>query len=385
MRVPRPVSIATALSALAVVVAACGGAGGASVISSGAPASASASAPASAPASAAASAPTQPSATPAASSSARAAAPLPTLAPVATIAGFHFPVGLVATSDAVWTLSHEDASLLRIDPATNTITDAIPIGTGSANSLMLIDGKLWANDQGGGRLVEVDPSTKKVVGTVKAGGDGVWVAPGDGAIWVLGTDGSLTHVDPAKRAVVATFPGDSGCTGGLAVGGGWVWVGGPYGAICRFDPTTGKVVAHGSSLVADGAGIAWAGDHLVVPGRDGGVVVVDPTTVTASASFPPPAGGTFDGSRTSLGGPGENVVFVATKDGYWVQYNGATIGHLTPADATHSWTLYAGLPASEDGGLGVLEAFGSLWVANANDAPGATGGGKVIRLTPPRG
>jgi hypothetical protein len=373
MPVPRPLSIASALVGLTLVVAACNGAGGAS---------------AAAPTSASAPAATGPSAqAPAASANASTAAgaPLPTLTPVATIGPIHFPAGLVATSDAVWTVSHADGTVLRIDPATNAITDTIPVGKGSANALMLIDGKLWANDQEGGRLVEIDPVTRKVVGEVKAGGDGAWVVAGDGAIWTLGPDPTLVRVDPATRKVVATHVADPGCTDSLAAGGGWVWTGGPDGTICRIDPKTGKVVARGPGLVSPGAGIAWAGDHLLVPGADGGVVVVDPQVVSAAAVFPPPDAGMFDGGKLALGSPGENVQMVATTDGYWIQYSGATIARLAPGDAAHPWTLYAGLPASAYGGVGVLEAFGSLWVAAPNDAPGAAGGGRVIRLTLPQG
>ena len=400
MRIQRPIQVLAGAAGLVVVVAACSGAGGsggpgagasagtapsaANAASASAPGSTSAASPAiasPAPSAAAGSAAT-PSAARSAAPSA-AAAPLPTLVPIASIGPFAFPAGLVATADAVWVVNHDDGTVARIDPKTNTVTDRVAVSTGNANSLMTVDGMLWANDQESGRVVELDPKTRKVVGSVKASGDGAWVVAGDGAIWTLGPDPTLVKVDPKTRRIVATYAADPGCADSLAVGGGWVWTGSADGAVCRIDPATGKVVARGSGLGLPGAGIAWDGTHVIVPGSDGGLVVVDPLTLTAAASIPPPAPGTFGGMTMSLGSPAGNIAIAPTKGGAWVQYNGATIGDVAFDGGASPWVLYAGLPPSVDGGVGVLEALGSLWIANPNDAPGSAGSGSVSRVALP--
>ncbi len=369
---------AVAIAAVSLLVVACG------TSSAGQASTAPAGSAAPAGAAAMAGSPSVPPAV-AASPSATADAELPALTPVATIDGVDYPAGLVATPDAVWALDHSDANLMRIDPASNAITDTIRLGKGYANSLMLVDGMLWANLQDEARLVEVDPATKKVTGSVKAAGDGYWVVAGDGAIWALGPDRDLVHVDPKARKVVATYQADPGCGDALAVGGGWVWTGSNDGAVCRVDAKTGKVVAKGANLGAPGAAIFMDGAHLLTAAAGGGVDIVDPETLAVTASFPPPDPGTYQGGKVSFGSADSGLSFLPVADGYWIQNSAATIAHLVPADAAHPWTLYAGLPISVDGAGPLLDAFGSLWIGDSNAAPGAAGKGRILRVTPPQG
>jgi hypothetical protein len=48
----------------------------------------------------------------------------------------------------------------------------------------------------------------------------------------------------------------------------------------------------------------------------------------------------------------------------WVRYTGATVGRLD-LGGSHAWTVYAGLPPSNDAAP-MLIAFDSFWVGNVD-------------------
>ncbi len=292
-----------------------------------------------------------------------ALAPLGSLTLQATVEGFSGPAAVVATSDAVWVLSHSTATLVRIDPATNTVSTSIPLGSGYANGLGLAGGRLWTFQQSAGEVVGVDPTTRTIVATVTVGQDGDLFWVGDDAAWLI-TGGNLVRID-AATAKVKTYPLDPSCdVAGGAAGSGFVWLASSGGGICKLDAKTGAVVAHGTG-VGRGNGMTLVGGSPWLAAGDNGLSIVDPTALTVATAVPAPAPGIFNGSTYSIGqAGGDSTIVVGNADATsgWLRFTGATIARVS-LTGTPGIRLFAGLPADLLAG-GVIEAFGSLWVTN---------------------
>lgn len=146
-------------------------------------------------------------------------------------------------------------------------------------------GAIWVS--GFGRMTHLDPSTDRVVATVKTPGteDYSHVAVGLGAVWVTSDRGTLYRIDPNSNRVVATIP-VGGPIVGVATGGGYVWVTRPtegIGELIRVDPATNRVsgapidAGPGPISALYGFGALW-----VTNSSPSSVVRVDPSTGTVS-------------------------------------------------------------------------------------------------------
>jgi len=292
-----------------------------------------------------------------------ALAPLGSLTLQATVADFSGPAAVVATSDAVWVLSHSAATLVRIDPTTNTASTRIPLDTGYANGLGLAGGRLWTFQQSVGQVIGVDPASGTIVATVTMGHDGDLFWVGDDAAWLI-TGGMLVRID-AATSKTKTYPMDPSCeAAGGAAGGGFVWLADSGGGICKLDAKTGVVVAHGTGA-GRGNGMTLVGGSPWLAAGDNGLSIIDPTGLTVATAVAAPASGSFNGSTWSIGqAGGDSTIVVGNADATsgWLRFTGATIGRVS-LTGTPGIRLFAGLPADLLAG-GVVEAFGSLWVTN---------------------
>ncbi len=171
------------------------------------------------------------------------------------------PAGIAITPGAVWVVLHHEWTVVRIDPATNTVVATIPIGSG---------------------LPESGPE-----GLAAANGF-VYVGGGGG----LGSERFLKRIDPATNAVTPVIDLPTGCDRKAATGS-HVWVGidgcgpGEPGSIADIDADSGSIVGRvalgGPPLdVAIGAGSVWA----ITGNRE--LVRVDPAAhaATGRLSFP---------------------------------------------------------------------------------------------------
>ena len=79
-----------------------------------------------------------------------------------------------------------------------------------------------------------------------------------------------------------------------------------------------------------------------------------------------PPTGTFKGAKYSLSAPGSQggVSMLDDDKSLWVRYLGATVGRLDLSGGPR-WTVYAGLPASNDGAP-MLTGFDSFWAADVD-------------------
>ncbi|MGH2590574.1 MAG: hypothetical protein ACRDGW_07245, partial [Actinomycetota bacterium] len=234
----------------------------------------------------------------------------------ATIAVGAFPRGVTVGEGSVWAAvgasgDAEDHVLVRIDPATNAVTDTIPLSW--PGDLAVGGEAVWVNSVRDGKAVvlRIDAVTGDVVAAVETGAHLGGMAYGYDSIWVAASRSGdepadeVLRIDPATNEVIARIPVEGGETRDVVVGEGSVWV---YGnsrhtgdvweasSLWRIDPLTNEVVATvldqngflgaGAFLpdnVAVGEGSVWA----CVDGGNG--VRIDPST-GALTSFGVPDG-----------------------------------------------------------------------------------------------
>lgn len=173
----------------------------------------------------------------------------------------------LALNDAgLWATDWDTATLYRADPATLTLTAAIPAGFAPKGILANADG-VWVADTHDGKVLRIDPATNTVVARITVGPTGSsgpnWLASGLGSIWVdIPNNGTVVRIDPVTNAIQATLqtPATFTACGGFAIQPDAVWVSGcdASGAIGRFDPKTNTPVlaipipGHGGpSLIGD--------------------------------------------------------------------------------------------------------------------------------------
>jgi DNA-binding SARP family transcriptional activator/streptogramin lyase len=158
-------------------------------------------------------------------------------------------------------------SVVAIDPATNRVIAAVPLGGGAQpGELAGGVGGLWVANAAQQTVVRIDPQTRAVVQTYDLG-----VAPADVAVdahsaWVVtGLDNSLERIDLATGKVRSTpLPRVPAGFYAVATGGGAVWVAGE--TLLRIDPRSGAVSgnARGDCCspkdVDFAGGAAWVGE-----------------------------------------------------------------------------------------------------------------------------
>ena len=184
------------------------------------------------------------------------------------------PLGIALQSDAVWVAVREgtesalDGSVIRVDPASNTISSIVGAGSspdfGGPTRIAAEQGSVWAGVPSQKSVVRVDPATNSVVATTP----GLTCAEGDLAtdefgVWVADCD-AVRMIDRTTDQVTKTvrIPGTTGIgVAGLAVGLGSIWA--QAGALIRIDPTSGAILG---TLPLDPS-LVW-GEYSVAVGFD---------------------------------------------------------------------------------------------------------------------
>ena len=164
-----------------------------------------------------------------------------------------------------------------------TLAANVSTGVDSFDQLYL-DGYIWSlND--GGSIAKIDPKTNEVVQAVPIGHDGGWTV-GAGSVWVANADkpevirvngqyGSTSRIDLPKPP-----DGSTANPRGIAYGAGSLWVGQGQ-RILRLDPSTGKVrktiAASDTWILRFGEGALYAATPY-----NGDFFKVDPASNTVS-------------------------------------------------------------------------------------------------------
>jgi YVTN family beta-propeller protein len=202
----------------------------------------------------------------------------------------------------------------------------------------------------------IDPETNAVAAAVPVGIGPGSITAGAGSIWVANTkDRTLTRIDPRRTAVTGTIALDGRTPTGLAFGAGAIWVAhGLRGELSRVEPQFGRVTqtislarggyATGTGSVAVGSGFVWAafGDSTLARVR--------PVAVRPAAS--------------ALAGSTPSAVLVA-RDAVWVANAGdATVQRFNPATFEEG-PIRTFNVAERPSAL--TYGDGALWVACAGD------------------
>ena len=197
---------------------------------------------------------------------------------------FHGPTHLAFGHGTMWVLDGTaDCSCVhRIDPATNTIVATIKLGTPTNGriapfGIAVQPDAVWiavrwgTEDALDGSVIRVDPASNTVSAVVGAGsspefGGPTGIAAEPGSVWAgVPSLKAVVRIDPATNAVVATTPGLSCAEGQLATEASGVWIA-DCDAVRRIDRGTNKVTstvripatAMGAIGIAVGLGSVWA-------------------------------------------------------------------------------------------------------------------------------
>ena len=201
------------------------------------------------------------------------------------------PYALALDGDALWVSSFEDDRVARVDLATMTVVAEIPVSKPTGIAIGV--GGVWVVRHRDDVLVRIDPTTNKVVANISLGERGPDETCGmcvenvivsDDSVWTANNWGrSISRIDPTTNDVVTTIAVPLR-PWAVAAGGGRIWAsqfdGNADGqfvaqsswAVAAIDPATNSV----TSFPFPGAfSVTWAGDALwvVLPGRRGDVVV----------------------------------------------------------------------------------------------------------------
>ncbi|MEW6321214.1 MAG: hypothetical protein AB1635_08995 [Acidobacteriota bacterium] len=193
-----------------------------------------------------------------------------------------FP-SIASAVGSIWLVTDRKGVVARVDPDTNAPVAEIyvPRGAASVNSgsgLFSGADALWVTSEEAGRLTRVNPHNNVVEEEIRVGPKPVRLAVGEGGVWTLNGDGTVTRVDPKANKVVATIAlGVDTTRGDIAAGAGSVWVSVPGAPVVRIDPRTNRathrftgegggaiLVAHGSLWVNAGAKATWRLDPRLV-------------------------------------------------------------------------------------------------------------------------
>ena len=188
----------------------------------------------------------------------------------------------------LWVAASAADELFEIDPASGSLERTLPLGV-QPSALAIGDGAVWVAGYDNATVEKIDPASARVTGRVRVGDGPAALVFADGSLWVANSlDSTVSRVDPATLTASAPIPVGSG-PAALAAGAGSVWVANQYsGTVSRIDPRRDQVVA---SMHVGGAptsltmsrGRLWAGVAADTGGHRGGtLVIVTPVMLTSS-------------------------------------------------------------------------------------------------------
>lgn len=270
------------------------------------------------------------------------------------------PTAMAAVYGSLWVTSDKSSTALRINPATNQVTQSVDIGQASCGQPLDANGDLLTMPcPGSTRAVVVDGRTGKIRGTVSDVG-GVHAAAGAGSFWIPNrTRTALQRVDPQTLAVQKKLRVP---TGMVAFDGTFIWSGSSHprppkdtAQLAKIDPRTDRVVARHELPTTAGAAMAYGFGALWIKAPDDDKLVrFDPITerttrvrVKYSDLLPPTIGQPV--------GLGDGSLWLPLRDG--------TVVRLSP----HTSRISGRYRAEPRGASGYpLVAFTSLWMADSS-------------------
>jgi DNA-binding SARP family transcriptional activator/streptogramin lyase len=130
------------------------------------------------------------------------------------------PTGLATGGGFVW-VTTGSGNLLRIDPRTPRTVDTQPL-VGGAISPVYARGSLWLVT--GPAVVQIDPISLAVRNAIVVKGGPTALAAGNGALWAVKYNGSLTRVPTDGGETAPLHVAKKSTLSDVAAGGGAIWV-----------------------------------------------------------------------------------------------------------------------------------------------------------------
>jgi YVTN family beta-propeller protein len=246
-------------------------------------------------------------------------------------------------------------SLAVIDPATNRVVRAIPVGD-TPTSVALGEGAVWVLNANGESVSKIDSRSRTVLATFPAGTAPTDLAVGDGALWVATSSFRLLKIDPASKTATSIRlprspnPLQQASASWVAAAGRMVWATGAATAL-RVAPSRLPVVFPNVNCcggIAIGGGRVWIADDTALRGLNAGT---GQTVIRVPLRF---AGG-----QVAFGAP---YIWVA-------EPRGRQVWAIDPRTGKLGGSVSVGIHPD-----GIAIANGAVWVASAD--------GTVSRIDP---
>ena len=145
------------------------------------------------------------------------------------------PAGVLITPTAVWVADSTGRLLTKIDPATNAVQAEVPVEA-SPFPMALAAGSLWVRNEDASTLSRVDPSAARVTASIKT--DPFYTTEGldslvgaSSGVWMSGL--RLQFLDATTQKVTRSLPVEGRP---YDAGGGRLWVLGTTGQVSLLDP-----------------------------------------------------------------------------------------------------------------------------------------------------
>jgi DNA-binding beta-propeller fold protein YncE len=138
--------------------------------------------------------------------------------------------GVAVGAEAVWAISSESATVVRVDPRTGTVTDHVSIVARPGSeapfpfAIAATSQAVWVLNGNTATVTRIDPGTRGVVTTIPIGVDRVPmdIAAVGRTAWVANADGSLSRVDAGAAAAKSIWVGES--LERVAADGARIWI-----------------------------------------------------------------------------------------------------------------------------------------------------------------
>lgn len=149
--------------------------------------------------------------------------------------------GATWTTSGLWAVAGRDEQVLRIDPRSLRIVARIDI-EGPLGGLAVQGGQIWTVS-GRSELVRIDPASNTITERIELSSfEPEGLAIGGDALWVSSSfEGNILRIDLRTGKVRDRLPVDGSLFGGIVIGDSY-WVSGNDGTVYRLDAASGEVV-----------------------------------------------------------------------------------------------------------------------------------------------
>jgi YVTN family beta-propeller protein len=244
-------------------------------------------------------------------------------------------------------------ALVAIDPKTNRVVAAIPVGSRPA-AVVFAYASVWVGDAADGTVTRIDPTTRTAIKTIGIAAPAIDLAAGDGGVWAAtGGFGTIVRIDPTANDVAKRIelgaPSDPVVPAASAVaeGNGHLWVG-TFDGLAEIDPRSGRIVDRidlgksAAQQIALGHGTVWTSLNTRY------ARAVDTSSGRSTAQF--------------YAGTG---IFAIARDDSAVWLGGEFGGQLWKLDPLTGATIRTGNAGK--GATGIALGVGGVWIASWPD------------------